>query len=60
MQINCKYTWLGRCCFVCNSVAGADYQFDEKGIQLAIREASFEPYLRNQAFESVEKFVFAG
>ena len=42
------------------SVAGADHQFDEEGIQLAIREAGFEPYLRNQAFEAVEKFVFAG
>jgi cyclic dehypoxanthinyl futalosine synthase len=42
------------------SVAGADYQFDEEGIQLAIREAGFEPYLRNQAFEAVEKFEFAG
>ena len=42
------------------SVAGADHQFDEQGIQLAIREAGFEPYLRNQAFEAVEKFEFAG
>lgn len=39
------------------SVAGADHQFDEEGIQLAIQEAGFEPYLRNQRFEPVEKFV---
>jgi len=38
----------------------AHHQFDEEGIQLAIREAGFESYLRNQAFEAVEKFVFAG
>jgi cyclic dehypoxanthinyl futalosine synthase len=42
------------------SVAGADHQFDEEGIQRAIREAGFEPYLRNQAFEAVEKFAFKG
>ncbi|RLD67339.1 MAG: dehypoxanthine futalosine cyclase [Bacteroidetes bacterium] len=42
------------------SVAGADHQFDEEGIQRAIREAGFEPYLRNQAFEAVEKFEFEG
>ncbi len=33
------------------SVAGADHKFDAEGIQRAIREAGFEPYLRNQAFE---------
>jgi cyclic dehypoxanthinyl futalosine synthase len=33
------------------SVAGANYTFDEKGIQLAIREAGFEPQLRNQQFQ---------
>ncbi len=33
------------------SVAGASYSFDENGIQRAIREAGFEPQLRNQQFE---------
>jgi cyclic dehypoxanthinyl futalosine synthase len=33
------------------SVAGASYKFDENGIQLAIREAGFEPQLRNQQFQ---------
>lgn len=33
------------------SVAGADHQFDAEGIQLAIREAGFEPWQRNQKFE---------
>ncbi len=33
------------------SVAGANYKFDEKGIQHAIREAGFEPQLRNQQFQ---------
>jgi len=33
------------------SVAGASYKFDEAGIQRAIREAGFEPQLRNQQFE---------
>jgi len=33
------------------SVAGANYTFDEAGIQQAIREAGFEPQLRNQQFE---------
>lgn len=33
------------------SVAGASYSFDENGIQRAIREAGFEPQLRNQRFE---------
>ncbi len=32
------------------SVAGANYSFDEEGIQRAIREAGFEPQLRNQQF----------
>jgi len=35
------------------SVAGANYKFDEQGIQHAIREAGFEPQLRNQQFEPV-------
>ena len=33
------------------SVGGASYSFDETGIQRAIREAGFEPRLRNQQFE---------
>jgi len=33
------------------SVAGAIYKFDKEGIQKAIREAGFEPQLRNQQFE---------
>lgn len=33
------------------SVAGASYKFDEEGIQYAIREAGFEPQLRNQQFQ---------
>ncbi len=33
------------------SVAGADYHFDARGIQKAIREAEFSPRQRNQAFE---------
>jgi cyclic dehypoxanthinyl futalosine synthase len=33
------------------SVAGANYKFDEEGIQKAIREAGFEPQLRNQQFQ---------
>ncbi|NVO19729.1 MAG: dehypoxanthine futalosine cyclase [Bacteroidetes bacterium] len=33
------------------SVAGAKFKFDKEGIQLAIREAGFEPQLRNQQFE---------
>ncbi len=32
------------------SVAGANYSFDETGIQQAIREAGFEPKLRDQQF----------
>ena len=35
------------------SVAGADYKFDAQGIQLAIREAGFEPKQRNQKFEYI-------
>lgn len=35
------------------SVAGANYKFDEEGIQRAIREAGFEPQLRNQQFQPV-------
>ena len=33
------------------SVAGAKYRFDAEGMQDAIREAGFEPQLRNQQFE---------
>jgi cyclic dehypoxanthinyl futalosine synthase len=33
------------------SVAGANYSFDEVGIQRAIKEAGFEPQLRNQQFQ---------
>lgn len=33
------------------SVAGANYTFDEAGIQHAIREAGFVPQLRNQQFQ---------
>ncbi len=36
------------------SSAGASYKFDAEGIQNAIREAGFEPRLRNQAYEFVE------
>ena len=36
------------------SVAGASYSFDETGIQRAIREAGFEPRLRNQQFELLQ------
>ncbi len=35
------------------SVAGADHKFDAEGIQLAIKEAGFESYQRNQQFEEV-------
>ena len=35
------------------SVAGADYRFDARGIQQAIREAGFVPQLRNQQFEEL-------
>ncbi len=33
------------------SAAGAEYSFDKEGIQNAIREAGFEPKLRNQKYE---------
>jgi cyclic dehypoxanthinyl futalosine synthase len=33
------------------SVAGANFKFDREGIQKAIKEAGFEPQLRNQQFE---------
>jgi len=33
------------------SVAGANYTFDAEGIQRAIKEAGFEPQLRDQQFE---------
>lgn len=33
------------------SSAGANYRFDAEGIQQAIREAGFEPQLRNQAYD---------
>jgi cyclic dehypoxanthinyl futalosine synthase len=33
------------------SAAGAPHRFTSKGIQLAIREAGFEPQLRNQQYE---------
>lgn len=36
------------------SVAGASHQFDEQGIQQAIREAGFEPQQRNQRFEYLD------
>jgi len=36
------------------SAAGANHQFDAKGIQEAIKDAGFEPYLRNQNYEKVE------
>lgn len=36
------------------SSAGAYYKFDAEGIQRAIREAGFEPWLRNQKYEPVE------
>lgn len=35
------------------SVAGADHSFDAQGIQLAIKEAGFRPYQRNQRFEKI-------
>ena len=35
------------------SSAGADHRFDAEGIQSAIREAGFEPQLRNQGYEFV-------
>ena len=36
------------------SAAGASYKFDAEGIQKAIREAGFEPQLRNQRYESID------
>jgi len=36
------------------SSAGASYKFDAEGIQKAIREAGFEPRLRNQKYELLE------
>ena len=36
------------------SSAGADYKFDAEGIQRAIREAGFEPQLRNQQYDFIE------
>ncbi|PLX20822.1 MAG: dehypoxanthine futalosine cyclase [Marinilabiliales bacterium] len=36
------------------SSAGASYKFDAEGIQKAIREAGFEPKLRNQRYEFIE------
>jgi cyclic dehypoxanthinyl futalosine synthase len=36
------------------SSAGADYKFDAEGIQMAIREAGFEPQLRNQQYDFIE------
>ena len=39
------------------SAAGANYQFDSKGIQEAINDAGFKPYLRNQNYEKVNNPV---
>lgn len=36
------------------SSAGADYTFDAEGIMRAIREAGFEPQLRNQKYEYLD------
>jgi cyclic dehypoxanthinyl futalosine synthase len=36
------------------SSAGASFKFDAEGIQSAIREAGFEPRLRNQKYELLE------
>ncbi len=36
------------------SSAGASYSFDAKGIQAAIREAGYEPWLRNQKYEALQ------
>lgn len=36
------------------SSAGANYKFDAAGIQNTIREAGFEPWLRNQKYEPVD------
>lgn len=35
------------------SSAGASHKFDAEGIQAAIREAGYEPWLRNQRYEKV-------
>ena len=35
------------------SFAGADYKFDSEGIQIAIKEAGFEPQKRNQKFDFI-------
>lgn len=37
------------------SSAGASYKFDEKGIQEAIRQAGFEPQLRQQDYRHISK-----
>ncbi|MBN1250866.1 MAG: dehypoxanthine futalosine cyclase [Bacteroidales bacterium] len=39
------------------SAAGANYQFDSNGIQEAIKEAGFEPYLRDQNYNKAKKPV---
>jgi cyclic dehypoxanthinyl futalosine synthase len=36
------------------SSAGASYKFDAEGIQNAIREAGFEPRLRNQKYDLLD------
>ena len=36
------------------SVAGADYSFDKEGIQQSIKDAGFEPRLRNQRYEYID------
>jgi hypothetical protein len=36
---------------MCVSAAGAPHRFTYKSIQQAIREAGFEPQLRNQQYE---------
>lgn len=40
------------------SSAGANHQFDSEGIQAAIREAGFEPWLRNQCYEERSRSHF--
>jgi cyclic dehypoxanthinyl futalosine synthase len=39
------------------SAAGANHQFDEKGIQDAIRQAGFMPQLRDQKYMPVDKLL---
>lgn len=39
------------------SVAGAGYHFDAPGIKTAIREAGFEPLLRDQEFKAVKEIL---